>query len=353
MSGSEVVVLNTGALVTAEVFREGGIEALLSDVESRVRAIPTDATTEKGRKEIKSIAYQVSRSKTALEKMGDDLKADAKKTVDLVNKELRTVRERMDGLRDEVRKPVDEYEARETARTDAHKSAIQEIETLARFDENPSVEIVKSRMARLFELAGLDFEEFSKRAKEAVVTATQQLEAQKEAAIAREEREKEERRLAQEAELKRRLEQEAAQRQREKQIAAKAAEDARIAAEEKAAREKRELEIQALAAKNEAERAKRQALQDAEQAEADRLTAVAKAEREKQIAIEAERARVAKEAADRAAEEERRAANRAHCGKINREAAADLSAFGLTDEQCKAVVTAIAQGKIRHVSVKY
>ncbi|WP_291365283.1 hypothetical protein [Acetobacter sp. UBA5411] len=353
MSGSEVAILNTGALVPSEVFREGGIEKLLSDLESNVRAIPTDATTEKGRKQIKSIAFQVSRSKTALENMGNDLKADAKKTVDLVNADLRIVRDRCDKLRDEVRAPVDEYEARETARTDAHKSAIQEIEALSRFDENPSVDIVKGRLDRLTELSGRDFEEFSARAKLAVTNVTQQLEAQKEAAIARDAREKEERRLAQEAKINRRLKQEAEQREREKRIAERAAEEARIAAEEKAAREKRELELQALAEKNAKERAERQARQDAEQAEKDRVAAVEKARRDKEAAVQAERDRIAKEEADRLAEEKRRAANRAHCAKTNGEIVADLSAIGLTEDQAKAVVVAIAKNTIRHVSIQY
>lgn len=47
------------------------------------------------------------------------------------------------------------------------------------------------------------------------------------------------------------------------------------------------------------------------------------------------------------------AANVAHRRTINREAAADLVASGLTEDAAKDTVTWIAEGNVRHISISY
>ena len=65
-------------LTPATVFVPGGVEAIVSKLETEVRSIKTDISTDAGRKEIASIAYKVARSKTALDDMGKNLVADIK-----------------------------------------------------------------------------------------------------------------------------------------------------------------------------------------------------------------------------------------------------------------------------------
>jgi hypothetical protein len=103
----------------------------------------------------------------------------------------------------------------------------------------------------------------------------------------------------------------------------------------------------------------------AEQAEAAKEAAARQAERDRVAAVEAERAKVAREAAAQKAEDDRRAADKAHRAKINREVLSDLLAvmepldIAMDDGAdigtpiMRAVVEAIARGKVRHVGIRY
>lgn len=107
---------------------------------------------------------------------------------------------------------------------------------------------------------------------------------------------------------------------------------------------------------------------------AERLAEEARLEKERQAQLEKERlereARIAREAKEKARQEEiarqkaeeqrkreereRLEANKQHCGKIHRQAVADIvNACGLTESQAKAVVTAIAKRQISNVEIGY
>src|SRR5882724_789698 len=101
-----LVVIET--LTPAVYSQPNGIETLIANLEAKVRGVPTDISTPAGRVAIKSLAYQISRSKTALDDMGVALVADLKKQTGAVDAERKKVRDRLDALRDEVRKPVDD-----------------------------------------------------------------------------------------------------------------------------------------------------------------------------------------------------------------------------------------------------
>lgn len=86
------------------------------------------------------------------------------------------------------------------------------------------------------------------------------------------------------------------------------------------------------------------------------------AEAQQKATIEAERQRVAREAAAQKAEDDRRAANRTHRMAINREAMADvIKAMGAVEggspEEAevygRAIITAIAKGEVRHIAINY
>lgn len=101
----------------------------------------------------------------------------------------------------------------------------------------------------------------------------------------------------------------------------------------------------------------------AEETERQRILAEEKAVADKQAAIEAERARVAKAEAAQRAEDEKRAANVAHRGKINSAALAGIMAV-LNDNWkpedelspevlARKIVEAIAKGQIEHMRIEY
>lgn len=350
----------TNALATIEtlnpiaVFQtQGGVEDILSKLERDVRSIQTDATTEKGRKEIKSLAYKVARSKTALDDMGKAVAEDARKTVDSVNASRRTINARLDALRDEVRKPVDDYEAREQARIDGIKSYLSDIESLALNLSGISLDVLRNNLSDLSRHKDHDFQEFSARAAEAIQRTETAIRA---AIIVAEQAEKDrieaERTAAEEAEAAR-IAAEKAREQREAEIARQAAETARLEAERRAKVEQDRIENERRAAIAEAERAEQRRRDEAAQAERRRVAAAEQAERDRIAAIEAERKRVADEKAAHEAEEKRRAADKAHRATINREVLADLIAAGLSEDDAKWTISAILAGKVRHVTLSY
>jgi hypothetical protein len=275
-----LVVIET---LTPAVFAEpGGIEALLQKLETDVRAVETDVSTPSGRAAIKSLAHKVARSKTALDDMGKDLVADLKKQTGAIDAERRMIRERLDALKDEVRKPLDDYENAEKERIGAHERVLSEITSLALFEQNPATsQQIKERLAALPGLADRNWQEFAQRAAKARADAFASLTVAADAAARRE---------AEEEELKRLRAEQAAREQkaRDDLIAAQAAEAARLMAEAKAAREAKEAADHAAEIQRKADAERAAAVARAEKAERDAKAAAEAAEAERQR-IERER----------------------------------------------------------------
>lgn len=67
-------------------------------VKREVEAHKPDLGTEKGRKAIASLAYKVTRTKTALDNAGKQLNEEARKQINAVDATRRKVREELDAL---------------------------------------------------------------------------------------------------------------------------------------------------------------------------------------------------------------------------------------------------------------
>lgn len=107
------------------IFRnDGGIDPIIDRIEKEVRSHAPDLTTVKGRDAIASLAYKVSKSKTALDEAGKKLTEDAKKQIAVVDAARKKIRDKLDALRDEVRKPLTDWEAAEASRVATCKAAI-------------------------------------------------------------------------------------------------------------------------------------------------------------------------------------------------------------------------------------
>ena len=398
---------------------DGGVDAILTKIETDARALAADLdiSTEKGRKEIASLARtKIARSKTALIDAGKKLTEDWRKQTAAVNADCRIIEARLDALRDEIRAPLTAWEQAEKDRVAAHDRAITDIEALASGLEGLTAEQIRERLKAPPLTEARNWQEFQQRASRTILSTGAILkvalrDAEQRAAEAAERAARE----AQEAE-ERRLAALDAQRIREEQIAAHAAEKARQEAEAKAEMErlaahaKAEADRRAAEAKAEAERqaiearareereelerkaeaerlrseqrekdardAQVRAEAAAKKAEADRIAAEERAERERQAAaaaqqkreaeaaaraeaekaaaIEAERARAAAAAEAERAEAERRAANVAHRKRINNAVLAALVEHaGLSDAAGKAAIEAIARGLIPNVSIAY
>ena len=114
------------------VFTEpGGIQSILDEIATTARALAADATTAKGRKEIASVAYRVAQSKTYIDGVGKDLVAEMKELPKKVDASRKQARDFLDALRDEIRAPLDAWEA-EQARIEAEKKAEEDAAALAK-----------------------------------------------------------------------------------------------------------------------------------------------------------------------------------------------------------------------------
>jgi hypothetical protein len=101
-TGTELAVLPAlEAIVPAEFFKPSGSDAILTTLEETVMAMRAklDISTENGRRAIASLAYRVSRSKTALDKLREDLVRDRKVELKAIDKEGGAVWDRVSGLR--------------------------------------------------------------------------------------------------------------------------------------------------------------------------------------------------------------------------------------------------------------
>lgn len=362
-----LVVIET---LTPAVYSDpNGIESILSNLESKVRAVQTDISTPAGRAAVKSLAHQIARSKTALDDMGKELVADLKKQTGAVDAERKKVRDRLDALKDEVRGPLDDFEAAEKKRCEDHEATIQEMLALQKFDgAEPKPSVVQERIETLAVLNNRAWQEFASRARAIHGGVFDALNEKREAAIKRE---------ADEAELVRlRAEQQARdQREREARIAADAAAKATREAEAKAARETQEAAARVAAEQRRADQARAEAVARAEKSERDAKTAAAKAAQDKKdaaakaardrkvaadraeanrlAAIEAERKRVADAEAKVKAEAERRERDAQHKTKIHTDAAIALMNAGLSKDDAKSAVVAIAKGEVPNIRISY
>ncbi|HDZ0384375.1 hypothetical protein PAG78_17525 [Klebsiella pneumoniae] len=354
---TDLAIIEIAPDMAPAIYVENGLDSFLEKIRAGVNEVP-DLSTAKGRARIASLAAQVSRSKTAVEKPGRDYLKRLKEQPKVVEAELRRFVTECDQLRDEVRRPLTEWEEAEKARTEALQQRLVDLRALSDVIDTagnylPSADI----QARILEAKSVVLDDsWQERAAEAGVakdSTIQQLEASLVIAQKREHEAAELDRLRKEAEEKARLE-------REENIRREAAEQAKRDAEAKAQAEinaaaRRESEARAAT-----ERAEREKIEAQQKAEREAKAAAEKAEQEKNAAIAAERRRQEEAESARLAEqkriaeeEARRAADKEHRRSINRQAIADLIESGLTQEMAEKALIAIASGKVSAVSIKY
>ena len=104
-----VVIEKTNAL--AVFTSQEQLDPLIEAIEKEARSLVPDLSTKKGRDAIASMAHKVARSKTYIDNAGKDLVAELKALPKQIDESRRLVRERLDALKDEVRRPLTEWEA--------------------------------------------------------------------------------------------------------------------------------------------------------------------------------------------------------------------------------------------------
>lgn len=305
-----------------EVFTPNNMDDLLLKIRQETSVFVPDISTDKGRKEIASLAYKVARSKTALDEAGKMLVSDWKKKSSDVDALRKKARDFLDALRDEIRQPLTDWE--EEQALIAKKKAEEE--------ERAKAEAEAARMAEI------ERREAELREREEAIRRKQEADQRRQEAE-EEERKRVEREAQMRLDAEERAKREAAEAIYAAECAARAAEQARIDAEARAEHEAQEAEARAKAAAEQAERDRAEAVRQVEE------RARIDAERREQARIDAE-ARVK-------AEDDRRAADREHRKSVNNAALAALIEEGINEDVAKKIVVLIASGSIPAVFIRY
>lgn len=299
------------------------LDPLIEAIEKEARSLVPDVTTKKGRDAIASMAHKVARSKTYIDNAGKALVAELKALPKQIDESRRVVRERLDALKDEVRRPLTEWEAeQERIKAEEAMNALH-AEALAmneEFDRQLAARIESDHEMALLMNDAFDREQAEKKA------------------------EAERQRIAREEEIKRLAEEKAkreAAEQAQREIdAAAAREREAILAKERAEREQRE-------AAERAEREKQAAI------EAERRKAQEEADRIRREAEQREQARLAEEKR-KDDEQARREADVKHRKAVGTEIVKALLAnTSLTRDQAIEVLTAVKDGRIPHTGISY
>jgi len=292
-------------------------DAIIEKVRQEASKVGKDVSTQEGRDAIRSMAHKIARSKTALDRMGKDLTEDWMKKKKAVDAERKRIWQAMEGLQNEVRKPLTDFENAEKQRIREREERIALINSLSSFDiPSPEQGQIKERISSLEGVIDFDWQEFKGRAESAIAGTKEKLESMLAERIKYDAEQEELTRLRKEAEERERKE-------RDERLQREAAERAKAEAE---AKHKKEIE---------------------------RLR---KEEEERREAKE-RAARLEREAAENKRREEeeavaRRQADREHRAMIEEEVANTLGSFCKEGKVYK-LIRAISDGAIPHLRIEY
>ncbi|WP_044866641.1 hypothetical protein [Enterobacter ludwigii] len=319
---TELTVIEINPEQAPVLYVAGGLDAYLEQIRQAVNEVP-DLSTKKGRDRVASLAAQVSRSKTAIEKPGREYLKRLKEAVRPAEAEIKRFVDACDELRDATRRPLTEWEAeQERIKAEEAMNALhaEALEMNEEFDRQRAAQIEADH-----EMALLMNDKFDRDREE-------------------------QRRQAEQA-----------QREHEERLKQEAADKAKREAEEK---HKADLEAAARREADEKERAdaaERKRKEDADRAEREKQEAIAEEKRKAQE--EADRIKREAEAKEKArlAEEQRKADEQAkreadvkHRKAVGTNIVNALTSHtSLTREQAIEVLTALKDDLIPCAKIHY
>lgn len=368
MESSELVVIEK--INAVELFTGDKIDPLLEGISKKAKSFVADIETDKGRKEIASMAFAVAKAKTGLDKLGKELVSDWKTKAKAVDVSRKHIRDYLDVLKDEVRKPLTDWEE-EQKRIEEEKKEREEL--MSAWDEALVENDLFDRQREIERKEA----EFARAEEERRIEAERQ--AQIKAEAERKEREEKER-----IEREQRIAKEAAEKEKRKHLEIKRqagiarqgslaaigvemapdylselndatwmeifnkendkyqeAQNEKYIEKLKAKREQEKKEAAELAEKQKQaaiEEANRKAKEEADRKEAERL----KKEREEQARLEAKRIAA-----------EKKAKHHKHQKMVNNAALADFMQNGIDEDAAKEIIRLVASGVISYMSVNY
>lgn len=342
-------------------FGVAGLKRFVDAARAAVIDEVPDLTTDKGRKRIASLAATVAKSKTAVDGHGRAYLRQLKEMPKVIEAELREFESDMNALRDEVRKPLNDYEAaiaEAKAKVDAAMNDILALGTVT--EEATASEILETltkagKIKPAAKVFGDRLEEAKAKLQHVINTLTE-IHAKRKA-------------IEDQAAENQRLRDELAERTRLDDIrkaSEKAVQDerdrvAKEAQDKKDADAKRLLDAEE-EARNATARAEEAECQQAETkrlADEQAVNAKAREDKAAQDAIDKKNSDDAEAAAEEQRQKEAREANEKHRGQINKkalEALVSIKVEGvtpITEAQAKQIVIAIVKNMIPSVSIAY
>jgi vacuolar-type H+-ATPase subunit I/STV1 len=118
-----------------DVFSRGGSETLLKAIEEKATAFNPDTTTQAGRDKIKKMAADVGRCKKIIDDAGKGHKDQYLKLIQPIDSERKVIRDTLDKLKVEVRKPLTEYEEKKEREKEEKRKAQEAAELKKREEE--------------------------------------------------------------------------------------------------------------------------------------------------------------------------------------------------------------------------
>lgn len=290
-----------------------GLDPIIEKIKQEVSSLIPDVSTKSGRAEIASAAMKVARSKTYLDGIGKELVDKLKEQPKLIDAERKRIRDILDALKDEVRKPLTDWEIAEENRIESIKSRIS---AMQKHPENITSKNIQLHISRLKKTDVTDgsFQEFGGEAAIAKLSAIDQCEKLLSEILNQEKQIEELEKLRIENEKR-------MQKEREEKLLKEAEDKARKQAEEKA-----RIEIEKI-----------------------KSEALAEQQRLKDIQLRKENARIKREN-----EEIKRTNDENHRKEIIKQSCNDMVSYcGIGDNTANGLIDHILQGNIRNIVVKF
>ena len=330
------------------------VKAIIDRIEKSARSIVFDVETAKGRKDIASIANKIARSKTYIDSLGKDYVSDVKASIKEIDNRRKTIRDCLDNLKEDVRKPLTEFENIEKHRIALIEENLSTLRTVIEYiPYQNTIETLNNLLEKSNNLRNFEFNEYQETANEFFFKISDTSESRARSIIETERLAAENERLKKEAEK-------AARKAREKEIA----ENARKEAEERVRKEeiaRLDAERRALESEKkriqEAEEARKRQAEEARQAKIREKETAERAERDKAEAIElARREEIKRQEEERKSREleiQKREKDKAHRHEVESIIISQFKSNGITHDQAETILNIVKSGAIDNMRIIY
>lgn len=127
--------------------KKNGLQPFVAAIRAETEGRVFDMSTAKSRGECASLAYAVTRSKTALDDVGKQVVAKLKELPKLIDANRKAMREELEALAEDIRRPLTEWESAEKARTAKLEADIASLKDTS--TEGMDADAIRAKLAAL------------------------------------------------------------------------------------------------------------------------------------------------------------------------------------------------------------